>query len=271
MKLQKNPLQAFVMSCLVAGWGLVYVGRIKWALRVAAFLYLGGIALGAFGLIASPKGLYAFAGFVILVKLVSGIAAARLARHGNADVAMPGTRFHVLYVLALAIVTLVLLVPLRTPLLGYKNYFIPSGSMSPTLSIGDYVVSDIRPGEIKVGDIVVYVWNGTEAVKRVAGVPGDVVQISDGNLINNGDSLGLFYAPADRVKKDYSLTLAPLKVEPNHVYLLGDNRDVSNDSRFMGQVDLKDIRGRITGIWFSNERSRIGTTFPRIDRDAKDH
>jgi signal peptidase I len=44
--------------------------------------------------------------------------------------------------------------------------------------------------------------------------------------------------------------------------LLGDNRWSSNDSRFMGQVAVKDVVGKVTGIWFSNERARIGTTFP---------
>ena len=47
-----------------------------------------------------------------------------------------------------------------------------------------------------------------------------------------------------------------------HVYLLGDNRNNSNDSRFMGQVAVEDVVGKVTGIWFSEERARIGTTFP---------
>jgi signal peptidase I len=50
-------------------------------------------------------------------------------------------------------------------------------------------------------------------------------------------------------------------IEKDHVYLLGDNRDSSNDSRFMGQVALEDITGKVTGIWYSSERSRIGTAF----------
>lgn len=47
-----------------------------------------------------------------------------------------------------------------------------------------------------------------------------------------------------------------------NVFLLGDNRNNSNDSRFMGQVAVEDVVGKVTGIWFSNERARIGTTFP---------
>ncbi|CRM06184.1 MULTISPECIES: S26 family signal peptidase [Pseudomonas] len=66
-------------------------------------------------------------------------------------------------------------------------------------------------------------------------------------MIRNGENLGLFHAPAERGKKDYSLELAPLHVAPGHVYLLGDNRDVSHDSRLMGQVPLEDVVGKVTG------------------------
>ncbi|MFT0474435.1 signal peptidase I [Pseudomonas antarctica] len=262
MKSSKFSLLAFLMSCLMAGWGLVYVGRIKWAIRVAAVLYVGVVLLGVSGLAATPVGLYVLFAFIILVKLASAITSAVLARRYDGPPGVPRKRFHVLYVGVVMVITLLVFDVFRAPLLGFKNYYIPSGSMTPTLSIGDYIVSDLRPGAPKVGDIVVYRWNGTEAVKRVAGVGGDTLAIVNGELIRNGENLGLFHAPAERVKKDYSLTLAPFLVEPGHVYLLGDNRDVSNDSRFMGQVAVEDVVGKVTGIWFSNEPVRIGTRFP---------
>jgi signal peptidase I len=262
MKPTKFSLQAFLMSCLAPGWGLVYVGRIKQGIQVAALLYSGVVLLGVCGLSATPVGLYVLLAFIITVKLASAIASARLARRYDGPPDRPRKRFHVLYVGVLVVITVLIFEVFRAPLLGFKNYYIPSGSMAPTLSIGDYIVSDLRPGPLKVGDIVVYRWNGTEAVKRVAGIGGDTLAIVNGELINNGENLGLFHAPADRVNGAASLTLAPLKVEPGHVYLLGDNRNNSNDSRFMGQVAVEDVVGKITGIWFSNERARIGTTFP---------
>ncbi|MEW5508321.1 signal peptidase I [Pseudomonas antarctica] len=262
MKSSKFSLLAFLMSCLMAGWGLVYVGRLKWAIRVATVLYVGVLLLGVSGLAATPVGLYVLFAFIILVKLASGIASAVLARRYDGPPGVPRKRFHVLYVGVVIVITLLIFDVFRAPLLGFKNYYIPSGSMTPTLSIGDYIVSDLRPGAPKVGEIVVYRWNGTEAVKRVAGVGGDTLAIVNGELIRNGENLGLFHAPAERVKKDYSLTLAPFLVEPGHVYLLGDNRDVSNDSRFMGQVAVADVVGKVTGIWLSNEPARIGTVFP---------
>lgn len=261
MLTRKSPLQAFIMSCLAAGWGLVYVGQVKWALRVAGLLYIGVVMFGVCGWIASPPGLYAFVVFIVLVKAGSATAAALLARRNTGLTTAPSIRFHMLYLVALIVVTAILLGPLKMPLLGYQAYYTPSGSMAPTLAIGDYIVSNTRPGTLKVGDIVVYSYKGTEAVKRVAALAGDTLAIVHGDLIHNGENLGLFFAPPERVKMDYSLQLAPLKVESGYVYLLGDNRDNSNDSRFMGQVALEDISGKVTGIWFSQDQSRIGTTF----------
>lgn len=261
MKPIKLPLQAFLMSCLIPGWGMVYVGRIKLGIRIAALLF-GGVALmGALGLITTPLGLYAFFVFVITVKLTSAIVSAVLARRYSGPPDVPRKRFHALYVGVVIILVLTLGV-FRVPLLGFKNYYIPSGSMAPTLSIGDYIIADLQAGTPTVGDIVVYRWNGTEAVKRVAGVAGDTLAIVNGELIHNGENLGLFHAPADRVKGPESLEMAPVKVAPGNVFLLGDNRYNSNDSRFMGQVAVEDVVGKVTGIWFSNERARIGTTFP---------
>jgi signal peptidase I len=262
MKPVKLSLQAFLMSCLVAGWGLVYVDRIKWGVCVAALLYAGVILMGLCGLIATPVGLYVLLGFVITVKLASAVTSAVLARRYTGPQGIPRKRFHALYVGVLIVITLVLLDVLRVPLLGFKTYFVPTGSMAPTVSVGDYIVSDLKAGAPEVGDIVVYRWNGTEAIKRVAGIGGDTLAIVNGELIRNGENLGLFHAPVDRVQSPESLTLAPVKVEPGHVYLLGDNRYNSNDSRFMGQVALEDVVGKVTGIWFSSERGRIGTTFP---------
>lgn len=261
MKPAKLSLQAFLMACLIPGWGLVYVGRLQWGMRVAALL-LGGVALmGALGWITTPLGLYAFFAFVITVKLASAIVSAVLARRYSGAPNVPRKRVHALYVGGVLILVLMLDV-FRVPLLGFKNYYIPSGSMVPTLSIGDYIIADLQAGAPQVGDMVVYHWNGTEAVKRVAGVAGDTLAIVNGELIHNGGNLGLFHAPADRVQGPQSQAMAPVKVEPGHVFLLGDNRNNSNDSRFMGQVAVEDVVGKVTGIWFSNERARIGTTFP---------
>ena len=262
MKITRNPLQAFVMSLLCPGWGQVYVGRIKLGLCVPALIYLVALLLGGGGLIASPKGVYVFISLITAIKLVSAIAAAVQVRRCCGFLDVPGIRSHVIYVVLVYLAVAMLLVVFRGSLLGYQIYFVPSGSMAPTVSVGDYIVSDTRVGLLEIGDIVVYRYNGVEAVKRVAGIAGDTLAIVDGELIRNGENLGFFHASVNRVKYDFSRQLAPLNVKSGHVYLLGDNRDVSNDSRFVGQVTIENITGRVTGIFYSEDRSRIGVDFP---------
>lgn len=109
MKPVKLSLQAFLMSCLLAGWGLVYVGRIKWAIWVAALLYGGVVLLGVFGLSASPIGLYVLFGWIIAVKLSSAIVSAVLARRYKGPAGVPRKRFHALYVGVLIVITFILL------------------------------------------------------------------------------------------------------------------------------------------------------------------
>ena len=92
MKSSKFSLLAFLMSCLMAGWGLVYVGRLKWAIRVATVLYVGVLLLGVSGLAATPVGLYVLFAFIILVKLASGIASAVLARRYDGPPGVPRRR-----------------------------------------------------------------------------------------------------------------------------------------------------------------------------------
>lgn len=133
--------------------------------------------------------------------------------------------------------------------------------MLPTVAAGDYIVSDTRSVPPTVGDIVVFRHAGTLFIFRVAGVGNDILAIVNGDLIRNAENLGTFHARAG-AKKAYSLDMTPVRVEPGHVYLLGDNRDNNNDSRFMGQVNLENVVGKVTGIRFSKEWSRIGTIFP---------
>ncbi|ARU90579.1 signal peptidase I [Pseudomonas sp. M30-35] len=261
MSSKRSPVLAFIMSLAVAGWGQVYVGRVTLALVIAGIMYGGILLAGLLGLIASPAGVYAFAGFVLLIKLSSAFLAASQARKASCSGNFPRMRTHALYVAALIIGTLTLMYPLRSSLLGYKLYSIPFGSMIPALQLGDYIVTDTRYDTPNVGDIVVYRYRGTSSVKRIAAVGGDTLSIVDGEVLNNERNLGLFFAPPARVSMEYSLTLAPVKVKPNHVYLLGDNRDSSTDSRFIGQISTDDISGKVTGVWLSKERARVGTTF----------
>lgn len=136
-------------------------------------------------------------------------------------------------------------------------FHIPSESMSPTLEAGDRVLAAkfaYRLGEPNRGDLAVFESESGVAIKRVVGLPGDRVEIRDGVLFINGERRREPYV-------DYGLTdsnfYGPIKVPEGHVFVLGDNRSNSRDSRAFGPVPLEDLEGRaLLRVW---PLSRAGT------------
>ena len=127
-----------------------------------------------------------------------------------------------------------------------EAFWIPSGSMIPTLEIGDRVLVNkfiYRFTDPKRGDIIVFesVDNSNEdLIKRVAGLPGDKIAIRGGKLFVNGEPQKEPYTnkkPPDR--SFYARTTVP----KNHVFVMGDNRGNSADSRVFGPLPEKNIEG----------------------------
>jgi signal peptidase I len=115
--------------------------------------------------------------------------------------------------------------------------YIATPSMEPTLRVGDHVLLDkvtFRLREPQRGEIVVFhspLDGKRDLVKRVIGVPGDTIEIRNKAVLVNGQALDEPYAVHDRageaLKGD---NLGPLTVPPLGLFVLGDNRDESNDS-----------------------------------------
>jgi signal peptidase I len=147
-------------------------------------------------------------------------------------------------------------------LLG-KAYKMPAGSMAPALLIGDRFFADMghydsnEPGRGEVAVFLLPKDNKTHFVKRIVGLPGEEIQIREKVLYINGNAIpepyAVFEGSAPQRERDYG----PLKIPSNAVFVLGDNRDNSYDSRFWGPVPLKNLLGRATRIYWSGDKSRI--------------
>ena len=121
-------------------------------------------------------------------------------------------------------------------------------SMYPTLRDKNVVVYKRMNSEFRQGDIVALKQpDGTEYVKRVIAVAGDTVNIQGGEVYVNGEKVEIKDAIGTTERKDGEVTY-PLTVGDKEVFVLGDNREVSKDSREFGLLKTDDIKGKI--IWF---------------------
>lgn len=136
-----------------------------------------------------------------------------------------------------------------------QAFYIPSSSMEPTLGVGDRVLVnklsyDVH--DVNRGDLVVFERpDGAEGeikdlIKRVIGLPGESVEIRDGAVVIDGRVLDEPYLADDEVLAEF----APTEVPDDTVFVMGDNRDDSRDSRVFGPISTDSIVGRaFVRVW----------------------
>ncbi len=162
------------------------------------------------------------------------------------------------------IVAILLALVIRTFIV--QAFVIPSGSMLPTLQIGDYVLVNkflyyFRP--IHRGDIIVFKYPKNEAedfIKRVVGLPGETLDIRGRQVFINGKPLDEPYATYSAPSALRSVTQAPLgslHIPPGKLFVMGDNRDNSLDSRFWGLLDQSKVEGKAMLIYFSDRSEDV--------------
>jgi signal peptidase I len=203
-------------------------------------------------------------------------------------------------------IAFILAIVLRTFLI--QAYKIPSGSMEPTLAIGDHImVNKLRYGlrmpdslfgltplagevpygrylvhfaRVHRGDVVVFVFPSDETkdfIKRVIGIGGDTVQVKNGQVFLNGQPMPdphahFEVAPGERSQFSPRDNYGPATVPAGQFFMMGDNRDRSYDSRFWGFVKLDQVEGRAMFIywsWGADSQSLLGIRWSRFGKAVR--
>ncbi|MCL5806944.1 MAG: signal peptidase I [Deltaproteobacteria bacterium] len=170
-----------------------------------------------------------------------------------------------------------------------QAYKIPSGSMKPTLQIGDHILvskfnygvklpflrSTLIPiGTPKRGDILVFIYpedRSKDFIKRLIGLPGDTIEIRNKKILLNGlplnDAYGVYVdnliIPASVQPRD---NFGPVTVPAESIFVMGDNRDESYDSRFWGFVKMQDVLGKALIIYWSWNQEDTWVRWGRIGK-----
>jgi signal peptidase I len=168
-----------------------------------------------------------------------------------------------------------------------QAFKIPSRSMVPTLLVGDHLLVNKFIYGVKIpyfrktiipftdpqrGDIVVFIYPNDRTkdfIKRVIGIGGDTVEIKNKKIFINGkeytDTFGIYsdsviYPRTMQPRDNYG----PVTVPRGSLFVMGDNRDESADSRFWGFVDLKDVEGKAFIIYWSWEHEDSSLRWRRL-------
>src|SRR3954468_23298388 len=175
----------------------------------------------------------------------------------------------------------------------FQAFKIPTGSMEDNLKVGDHIIVNkfifgsgtnlgglIPLRDIGRGDIIVFRYPkdpDTDFVKRVIGLPGDVVEIHDKKVFVNGHELNepyvvhedaTTYPPRDALPEPYRSRdqYRPFTVGADEYFAMGDNRDRSSDSRYWGTVPRSLIKGRAFMVYWSFEGTPASPEAPPSER-----
>ncbi|MGA3090464.1 MAG: signal peptidase I [Terriglobales bacterium] len=249
---------AAALTCVIPGSGQLWLGRKRTGL---AFLFAFSLLILLYWPIRLPT-FYAGVQVLILAAMVLCVVATWHSLRTQSQQATPGSRWWLLLLVPLALTASFGHSNWLLRASGFRLFEVPSTGMEPTVLKGDRVIADLkyyRDSEPRSSDVVVFVKDGTIFIKRVVGVGGDTLEGEHGVIVLNGQPLDEPYIQHIGNAPEELNDFLPTSIPPGNLFVMGDNRDVSRDSRMkdFGLVATTDVMGRALYIIGSN-RARIG-------------
>lgn len=257
---KRSKILSLLLSIVTPGLGHLYNGKFIWAVAIPAILMIVSDILYYFSLLRSFKVLLFFILFAIYVYIFSIVHSIILAKR-NSNYQLKG--YNQIYIYLIWPIMYFGIGGLLPENNSIKPFDIPTKGMENTLKVNDMIIADMdyyKEGNVKRNDIVIF--RDPESpnklmVKRTIALEGEKISIVNGKIFINKkeykeDNPQIIHERNSFV--DIQETIIP----ENHIFVIGDNRPNSLDSRYFGSVPEENIKGKPLYIYFSDSFDRIG-------------
>jgi len=253
------------LSLVTPGLGQIYNGQFKKGVSyLVGFLF---VYLVFSFLLFTYNGLIFYLIVVLGVYLLILIDAVRGANKLKAITLKPFNNWYI-YLIIFLLGNVVMLSLLRWTVRNNiaRPYKMPASSMAPTLLPGDHLIADMRIyKKPQRGDIIIFEFPkdpSKDFIKRVISMEGEKVEVIENKIYINekllDDPWGYFEEAGFAKKYPASEAFGPVVVPKDSLFVLGDNRNYSMDSRHWGFLDIKKVKGKALYLYWAKNKSRIG-------------
>lgn len=288
----RNPYISFILSFVFSGLGQVYNGELKKGILFLVLIFPIYILIGLTGLVSTFKGLIIITSLIIIYKFVVAIEAYRKSISLNPYMIKPINQIgkYLLFIILSFAVNWIGVSAGRT-IIGYEAFEVPTPSMEPTIKVGDRIMATrVNSKNIEIGDIVTFTKeDGQKYLSRVIGLPGDKIEIIDDKAVINGQTelwkqegtqtndqieyqkyrtkllngkefgtLKMLNFNGREIPTQDISNKEQIVIKEGQIYVLGDNRNNSMDSRMYGTKSIENVEMEVQYVWWSNKKSRIG-------------
>lgn len=279
----RKPWLAVLLSLLVTGLGHIYTGRAKKGLILYLSQALVLVSILTIVVLFTNIFTYLIALLIgILYILYCAVDAYRSAKIYKFTYNLKRYNRWYLYIVIFVLANLVIQ-PATSNLIkenSVKAYKIPSGAMLPTILIGDHILVNhflYKTSDPERGDIIVFEFPKdpkVDYIKRIIAAGGDSIELRNKKLFINGiEQIETYTEHVTSVIMERESSprdnFGPVTVPDDTVFVMGDNRDNSYDSRFWGFVEMEKIRGKAISLYWSWDKENMRVRWDRIGQPIK--